>query len=150
MESLKVNHRSIDHSCSPPPLSPRARKSLSILNIQHYKLHISDRLPHSVNGIISKQSPCFVNNMECTPSWYREYSQVPFNTSTQFKAPLLQNKFEDQVVEIMKSSKICSTSLHHLIKIRLKVSLQKYSSGIRRKLGNRQLYTNTIYIIRSP
>ena len=40
----------------------------------------------------------------------REHSQVQFNTSIQFKAPLLQNKFEDQVVEIMKSSK-CSTSL---------------------------------------
>ena len=81
----------------------------NMLNFAH-KLHISDLLPHSVNCIISKQSPCYVNNMECTSSWYREYSQVPFNTSTQFKAPLLQNKFEDQVVELMKSSK-CSTSL---------------------------------------
>ena len=80
-----------------------------MLNFAH-KLHISELLPYSVNCIISKESPCYVNNMECTSSWYREHSQVPFNTSIQFKAPLLQNKFEDQVVEIMKSSK-CSTSL---------------------------------------
>ena len=48
-------------------------------------------LPESVAEIISRDSPCHVDEVDYSSEWYRKYSQTPYATSILFKAPLLHN-----------------------------------------------------------
>ena len=56
-------------------------------------------LPESVAEIISRDSPCHVDEVDYSSEWYRKYSQTPYATSILFKAPLLHNLFHDKIFE---------------------------------------------------